>query len=389
MNGNNLLVISNNFPNQDDTYVGNMFVKEQVKLLSKSFKNVYVISPIPFGIEMLRKTRYSDYRFDNVRVFFPRYLNSPINWTHARTRWVTNETKAIRSLLVKEDLRYDLIHAHSTWPSGAVAVQLKRDSSVPVIITEHTSNTFQRAIEDRDEIFIESWRTADKIIRVRQSDASMFQRVSIPAEKIVSIPNGFDEKKFHPMDMAGCRKALNLSQDKRILLYVGNLYSEVKGHKHLIDAMVHVSKERQDVICIIVGGGKLRSKIQKQIRSLGLESSVVIVETQPHDMIPQWLNACDLFVLPSLNEGFPTVLPEALGCGKPVVGTKVGGVPEIISSPRYGLLVEPGDPHDLSQKILTALDQRWDEGAILRYARRFTWYGITEEIAAVYRELLA
>ena len=77
------------------------------------------------------------------------------------------------------------------------------------------------------------------------------------------------------------------------------------------------------------------------------------------------MNACDLFVLPSLNEGNPTVMFEALGCGKPFVGTKVGGVPEVIASDDYGLLVEPADPEDLAEKILVALDREWDREAIL------------------------
>jgi len=100
------------------------------------------------------------------------------------------------------------------------------------------------------------------------------------------------------------------------------------------------------------------------------------------------MNACDLFVLPSLNEGNPTVLPEALGCGKPFVGTRVGGVPEVISSDDYGLLVEPADAEDLAEKILAALNREWDREAILRYAQQFTWENIAKEIMGVYEQVL-
>ena len=100
------------------------------------------------------------------------------------------------------------------------------------------------------------------------------------------------------------------------------------------------------------------------------------------------MNACDLFVLPSLSEGNPTVMFEALGCGKPFVGTKVGGVPEVIASDDYGLLVEPADSEDLVEKILVALDREWDREKILTYAERYTWENVAKEIMGVYTQIL-
>lgn len=76
------------------------------------------------------------------------------------------------------------------------------------------------------------------------------------------------------------------------------------------------------------------------------------------------MNACDVFILPSLSEGNPTVMFECLGCGKPFVGTKVGGIPEIINSEDYSLLCEPANPKELAEKILIALDKGWDNEKI-------------------------
>jgi glycosyltransferase involved in cell wall biosynthesis len=115
---------------------------------------------------------------------------------------------------------------------------------------------------------------------------------------------------------------------------------------------------------------------------------VLLAGGKLHDEIPVWMNACDLFVLPSLSEGNPTVLPEALGCGKPFVGTRVGGVPEVITSDECGLLVGPADPDDLAEKILVALDREWDREAILAYAQRYTWENIAKEIMGVYERVL-
>ena len=142
-------------------------------------------------------------------------------------------------------------------------------------------------------------------------------------------------------------------------MYVGNLYDLAKGHKILIQAVNKIVKRRQDIIVVLIGSGKLRKDIENQISSYGLERYVKMVGGRSHDEIPVWINACDIFVLPSLNEGNPTVMFEALGCGKPFVGTKVGGVPEVIISDNYGLLVEPANADDLSEKILLAIDRKW------------------------------
>ena len=115
---------------------------------------------------------------------------------------------------------------------------------------------------------------------------------------------------------------------------------------------------------------------------------VEFVGGRPHNEIPIWMNACDVFALPSLNEGNPNVMFECLGCGKPFVGTKVGGEPEIITSDNYGFLCETATPKDLAEKILTAFDKEWDREKILEYAKRFRWERIAKEVLKVYARLL-
>lgn len=388
MSNGNLLVICNSFPNHDDTYAGNIFVKEQVKCLSRYFDSIYVVSPVAYGMDRLRRTKHSDYQFDNVQVFFPRYFNNPLFWRHGKAMWAKLEARAIDSLIKKKHLQFKLIHAHFTWPSGAVAVKLKQIYSSPIIITEHTSTTIQKAIETKDAAFINAWSGANSIIRVNRSDVKSFERVGIPLSKVVSIPNGYDQNRFHPMDARGCRAVLNLPQDRKIILYVGNLYGEVKGHKYLIDAVSKIVTERKNVLCVIVGAGKLRTSLERQIRLLGLEDYIRLAGGKPYDEIPLWMNACDLFVLPSLRESFGVVQIEAMACGKPIVATKNGGSEEIVTSEEYGLLAEPANSEDLAEKLLVALDREWDRGLILANAKQYTWECIVEEIMSVYTKVM-
>lgn len=385
---NNLLVITNNFPNVSDTYTANIFVKEQLKYIKKSFDKVYVISPVAYGMEYVRNTQFENYSFDNVHVYFPKYFNLPFFYKYGRDFWVKLEAHAIFKLLKKQNIKFDIIHAHFTWPSGAVAVELKKKLEVPVVITEHTSTTFQKAIDRQDPIFIHSWQMSDAVIRVRGSDISLMENVGVPLENIHHIPNGYDHKKFFALDKQLCREKLCLPTSTKIILNVGNLYSDIKGHFYLIESMKEVVSKRDDVLCFIVGDGVLRDKLETQISSSNLQNHVKIVGSKPHHEISLWMNACDLFVLPSLRESFGVVQIEAMACGKPVVATYNGGSEEIVISEDYGLLAEKENSNDLAEKIDFALDKIWNKEKIINYAEQYQWELICGQIQQIYERIL-
>ena len=92
--------------------------------------------------------------------------------------------------------------------------------------------------------------------------------------------------------------------------------------------------------------------------------------------------------MPSIKEGFPTVLPEAMACGKPVIGTKVGGVPEAITHEGLGILVNPKDPEALASAILEALEKKWKPETILEHAKKYSWSNLTKQIINVYQKAL-
>ena len=160
-------------------------------------------------------------------------------------------------------------------------------------------------------------------------------------ENSFSIPNGFSSK-FKPLDQEECRKSLGLPQNVKILFTLGWLI-ERKGFNYLIEAMDIILKERKNVFCFIGGSGKLKDKLQSQINDLKLEKYVKLIGFIPDEALSLWMNACDIFVLPSLSESFGVVLIEAMACGKPVISTYNGGSEEVVISEDYGLLVERED----------------------------------------------
>ena len=123
----------------------------------------------------------------------------------------------------------------------------------------------------------------------------------------------------------------------------------------------------------IIGEGDLGKKLPEMIMALSLKDRVVLPGGRPHKEIAVWMNEADLLCLPSLTEGVPSVILEALSCGTPVVATNVGGIPEIINDENLGFLVPPGNEAALAEGIDKALDHHWNREHISNRVSGFSW----------------
>ena len=376
----------------------NFFIKDQVEELAPYFNSITVCvryNIIGLFLSFLRFDEFREFAWgthiniskipDNVKVF-PNYLIYfyPINYQNV----CKMHERVVERCIRKNNVKFDIVHAHFAWSSGYVGAKIKEKYQVPFIMTVHGYDIYDLPFrsDTLKELMKKVFNTATRIITVSNKNISYFSKLDLfmPVE---IIPNGFNELMFHLKDSATCKKQFGLPLNKKIIITVGFL-DAIKGHCYLIDAMKIIVKKRDDVFCIIVGSGARRKSIEKQIRQNNLERFFILPGERPHHEIPDWINASDIFVLPSINEGNPTVMFEALACGKPFVGTDVGGIPEIIISEDYGLLVRPEDSKDLSEKILKALDTRWDSKKIANYAMQFTWQRICRNIVKVYEEVL-
>jgi len=291
----------------------------------------------------------------------------------------------IDRLIQKQKIKFDIIHAHHTWPRGYAAIKLGEKYNVPTVITIHENQElFLKEFSSRSEKYKVVWENADALIRVNPRDITSLKKFN---QNTYYIPNGFNPKKFYTMEGKKAREILELSRNKKVLFSLGDLV-ERKGFHYLVDAIAEIVKARVDVLCIIGGSGPMSKKLKKRINKLNLQEYVKLVGFIPDKELTYWMNAADIFVLPSLSEGNPTVMFESLGVGLPFVGTKVGGVPEIITSDEYGLLVEPANPEDLAEKILIALEKEWNREKIIEYAEQFTWENIAKRTINVYKEVL-
>ncbi|WOX58514.1 glycosyltransferase family 4 protein [Methanoculleus receptaculi] len=374
------------------------FIKDQVELLAKTFAHtdVYVryhpateisrIVPYP-RLKAFRKESLIDLTNlpENVSIHPISLFYLPCDGQFRRVG--DRYYKTVKDLLQKSEAFPDLVHAHFVWPNGFVGAKLKEEYATPFVVTAHGYDIYDLPFRDAEwkEQIEAILNAADAVITVSNSNRKCVERLNVTAPVKV-VPNGFRQDQFYPMETEICRRTLNLPIDRKIILSVGNLM-EVKGHTYLIDAMSEVVREREDILCLIVGRGELKHKLEKKISSVGLEQYVRLVGGRHHGEIPLWMNACDLFVLPSLRESFGIVQVEAMACGKPVVATRNGGSEEIVIPGKTGLLSDAADPFSLAENIVRALDTSWDTDAIVKYSTVYSWSNVVKEVLRVYNSI--
>jgi glycosyltransferase involved in cell wall biosynthesis len=246
-----------------------------------------------------------------------------------------------------------LIHAHWILPSGLIALILARLTGLPFVVSARGSDVNVYALK--------SWflrglgrlalRHAKCIIarseNLKRETVEVFR---LDEARVHVIRSGVDLTLFRPLEKQPARAKLGMVDGRDIVLFVGNL-SPIKGVQYLIEALPAVSRSKNDVLCVLVGDGSMREPLERRIEELDLHHHVSFVGEQPHEKIPLWMNAADILVVPSLSEGVPNVVVEALACHLPVVATKVGDIPNLISHMENGLLIDKADPEDISSAL--------------------------------------
>jgi glycosyltransferase involved in cell wall biosynthesis len=230
-------------------------------------------------------------------------------------------------------------------------------------------------------------RTVKLIDAGKQRSGETEKRRNGEAEKVGKVwvvPNGVDLNKFRLMARQEARRQLGLDDDKRYLLYVGRLVA-VKGLDLLLDAFAQLVQNQRDVELVLVGDGAERHVLAQRATTLGIRDKVHFVGAQPHERIVLWMNAGDVFCLPSHKEGLPTVLLESLACGTPVVATSVGGIPEVVADGQVGHLVHSRDPREMAACIEEVLETPWDRQQLRNYvAERFSFEVVTRKLLEMY-----
>ena len=204
------------------------------------------------------------------------------------------------------------------------------------------------------------------------------------------IPNGVDYERFAQAEPADLT-SLGIPRASRVIVTVGRL-DEQKGHRFLIEALPGVLREHREARLLIVGEGPLREELQALARQLGVLDAVCFAGQR--DDVPALLRASQYFVLPSLWEGMPNVVLEAMAAGVPLVATLVEGVLELIEPDRTGLVVRVGNTAEIAaalNRLLRASDLSLQlaQAAQQVVRERFTIDNSTKLYARTYHQLLS
>lgn len=277
----------------------------------------------------------------------------------------------------------DVILSYWLYPDAFGAQRVARRLGVPFVAGARGSDIRVRDAISR-RLTVPVVRGADRLLVV-SADLGRLAVTGYGADpdRVRVIANGCDAAIFHRRDRAEARAALGVAADAELVLYVGRLVAE-KGLRELAEAMRELRRTRPRAECVLVGDGPL----QAEFAALAADpaSGLRLAGVQAAPQVAQWMAACDLLALPSYSEGHPNVLVEALACGRPVLSTPVGGVPEVVDA-SCAVLVPPRDAAALAAALASVLDRDWDEAAL---SQRFSrgWDEVAADTFDACREAL-
>ncbi|MEW6607756.1 MAG: glycosyltransferase [bacterium] len=379
-----VLILSRLYPNDVDPTMG-IPIEEQAKSLSKRCA-VKVVSPksyfppIKCFKNWYRKRLVPKYQIRNgIAIYYPRYF-----WLPYRRFFLGGIAYFLGTIFTvlkikRSGFDFDVIHTYFSYPDGFAAAIIGKWLKKPTMIIEGMSyfTSMMGSPFCKPQVLF-AIANSKKVICETNAQKKKLTAYGIKDEKIEVIQKGVDLKRFKV-------KLKPIDQFPKKLLFVGLLIPR-KGIVQLINVVKRLIDMDYDVILDVIGDGELAGQVKEQVKMLGLESYVNLLGARVNEEVSEYMQNCDLFVLPTFAESFGVVIIEAIACGKPVVSTYSGG-PEDIVTKETGILVQPGDENALTEAIKYVLDHpnRYDAQKIREYAeQKFDIDIVTQKIMELY-----
>src|SRR3989344_1716514 len=268
---------------------------------------------------------------------------------------VAAETHAMKKLLKKN--KYALIHAHWIIPQGWIAGKIGKKRKIPVITTAHAGDVFHSHSFFLKPFWKSAIRNATYCTVNSTYTGKILKSITTP-KRMDIIPMGVDLAQFSPRKRDPKLKRHHHAE--QLLLSVGRL-AEKKGLTYLMKAMPLVLKQYPKAKLLIIGDGPEKERLIKETKELGVDRSVAFIGKMPNKELPKYYASADIFIGPSIvtksgdTEGLGVVFLEALASGCAVIGSNVGGIPDIIKGGETGMLVPEQNPEALAKAIVLLL----------------------------------
>jgi teichuronic acid biosynthesis glycosyltransferase TuaC len=356
--------------------------------------DVRVVAPVPWFFSS--HPRFGDYALhartprleslQGLQVFHPRYPLPPkVGMTMAPLSLALAAAPVVRRILA-EGFDFDLIDAHYYYPDGVAAGLLARWFDKPFVVTARGSDVNLIA-HYRWPRQMMQWaaRRAAASIGVSKALTDVMGEWGIGQEKLHVMRNGVDLQRFTPLPQDEARTRLGL-RGRPVLLSVGNLVP-LKGHDLTIDAFASLLPEYPEAQLALIGTGMERGRLEAQVRALGLEGRVLFPGAVDNADLPLWYSAADLSVLSSSREGWANVLLESMACGTPVVATRRGGTPEVVTGDAAGRLVEVRDAEHIAAGMKLVLRAKPCRARVRDHASQFSWQATSQAQLDLFRTI--
>jgi teichuronic acid biosynthesis glycosyltransferase TuaC len=372
-----VLIVTKIFPNAAEP-LSSPFNRQQFAALGKRCE-VEVLATIPWFPGARAFARWSSAgrvadvprseTIDGLPVTHPRFVYVPRFLVG--TQGILYAASVAAAALARRG-RFDVLLGSWAYPDGVAAVALARLLGIPAVVKVHGSDlNFIAKMPGAAWNLRFALPRARRVVAVSRPLADEVASFGVPRERIDVVPNGVDGELFRPADRAAARAELGHAGDTaRWILYVGRLEA-AKGVLDLLDAFARLAARRADVKLVLVGDGGARAACAEAAARLG--DRLLVLGARPLAEVPRWMAVCDVLALPSWNEGTPNVILEALACGRRVVASRVGGIPDVVSSDLLGELVPARDPGALADALSRACDVSYDADEIARTGARGGW----------------
>ncbi len=391
-----LIVLCSTLPDKAQPNLG-IFVKNRMQVVGETVDLVY-ISPrawSPFD-RMIRKKRphfrpTTEYesQLGRHKIYYPKFFSLPGLAKHWDAWFMARACRKLVRQLKQQG--YTTIDAHFVYPDGYAASLLAQWLSLPFCITLRGTIISKSREPKLKKRIVKGLNCADYVVSVTQDLLNYAHDIGATPKQAKVIGNGIDREKIYYVDTkVKVRQSLNIPMDAIVLISVGGLI-EHKGQHHVIQSIPQLIDKGKDVYYLVIGGaspaGNNEGELKHLIETHGLQKRVVLLGPKTQDELKDFLSAADLFVLPTRYEGWANVFLEAMSCGLPVITTRIGGNPEVVSHETLGLLYWPRNIDTLTEVLLQAIEKSWSKETIIEHTKTLSWQERANQLLPVFQEI--
>ncbi len=382
-----VLIVTKIFPNGLEPFSA-PFNRQQFTELRR-FCDVEVMATIPWFPFASRFSKWSaagkltglpaEEIIDGLRVHHPRTFFLP---RVARGLAGPLYTASLARRVLPYRGKVDVVLGSWAYPDGYAAIQLGQLLGVPAVVKLHGSDiNVVAGMPGPQRRLRASLPRAARIVAVSRQLAEKAVELGAPADRVDVVPNGVNTDLFQPRPRNAARTELGVSPGQRVILYVGRLERE-KGVLDLLEAFERLASH-PELELVLLGDGSARARCEAAAAKGN--GRIRVLGGRPLREVAQWVTSCDVLSLPSWNEGMPNVVLEALASGRRVVATRVGAVPDLITSELLGEVIEKQRPEQLAAALLRACGRPYEPAQVARAAAVRSWPQSAAELYASLR----